>query len=129
MILVDTTVWIDHFAGKQTPGTGKLRRAIDGGEDLAVCGLVMTEVLQGIRHDREFAKTEMVLRNLLYLPASLQCHVRAAGIFRGCRGKGVTIRKTNDCVIAAVCIDNTAFLLHNDRDFDAIARHFPLQCY
>jgi predicted nucleic acid-binding protein len=127
LILVDTTVWIDLFADRDTIGTRKLKKAIEDEEDLCTCGLVLTEVLQGIRNDSDFRKTLIALQGLLYLPVPQETYLRAAEIYRACRKKGVTIRKTNDCIIAAICIDNTAFLLHNDHDFVAIAKHAALQ--
>jgi predicted nucleic acid-binding protein len=32
----------------------------------------------------------------------------------------------NDCLIAAYCILNNLALLHHDRDFDPIEKHFGL---
>ena len=127
MILVDTTVWIDLFGGKDSSCTRKLKDAIEGEEDLCTCGLILTEVLQGIRNDDDFSRTLSILQDLIYLPMSQETFLKAAEIYRACRKKGVTIRKTNDCIIAAVCIDNTAFILHNDRDFSVISKYSPLQ--
>ncbi|MDR0909492.1 MAG: hypothetical protein LBM77_06965 [Spirochaetaceae bacterium] len=53
--------------------------------------------------------------------------VKSAEIFRSLRTKGITIRKPNDCLIAAYCILNDLALLHHDRDFDPIEKHFGLQ--
>jgi hypothetical protein len=127
VILVDTTVWIDFFADRENEGTRKFTEAVENEEDLAICGFVLTEVLQGIRTDSRFRTVEGVLDDLILLPASKATFLRAAQIYRRCRKKGVTIRKPIDCMIAAVCIEQTSFILHNDRDFDHIARHFPLQ--
>jgi hypothetical protein len=129
VILVDTTVWIDWFADRDCRGTERLRLAIEQGEDLAVCGVVLTEVLQGIRSGRDFATIRDRLFALIYLPVAVGTHVRAAEIYRGCRKRGVAIRKPIDCIIAATCIEHSAFILHNDRDFDHLATHFPLQCW
>ena len=49
-------------------------------------------------------------------------------LYRSLRAKGVTIRNSVDCMIAACCIEHNARLLHNDRDFDAIATHARLLC-
>lgn len=127
MILVDTTVWVDLFGERDTKGTRSLVAAIEEEEDLATCGLVMTEVLQGVRHERMFSRIESILQDLIYLPMSQATFIAAARMYRECRKKGVTIRKPVDCMIAATCIEHAAFILHNDRDFDHIARHFPLQ--
>ncbi len=129
MILVDTTVWIDLFADRDTLGTRKLTKSIDDDEDLATCGLVMTEVLQGVREDARFATIKDVFQDLIYLPISQPTFIAAAEIYRSCRKKGITIRKPVDCIIAATCIEHSAFILHNDRDFDSVAKHFALQSF
>jgi predicted nucleic acid-binding protein len=46
--------------------------------------------------------------------------LKAAEIYRTCRKKGKTVRKTVDCIIAAICIENDLTLLHKDSDFDLI---------
>lgn len=46
MILVDTSVWIDFFRGQDLAHVVSLERAIINAEDLALCGLILTEVLQ-----------------------------------------------------------------------------------
>ena len=63
MIIVDTSVWIDHFRGKRNRGTDSFSAVIETSDDIAVCGIIMTEVLQGIRSDKEFEITKSVLLN------------------------------------------------------------------
>lgn len=92
-----------------------------------MCGVILAEVLQGIREDREYRKTKAYLDNLIYLDLPRKVYLGAADIYRSLRAGGVTIRNTVDCLIAAVCIEHDAILLHNDRDFEAISRRFPLR--
>jgi predicted nucleic acid-binding protein len=40
---------------------------------------------------------------------------------------GITIGKPVDCMIAAVAIEHDIPLLHNDRDFIPIEKHFGLK--
>jgi hypothetical protein len=129
MILVDTSVWIDYFAGAQTAVTADFKSAIANAEDLCICGVICTEVLQGIRNDKEFDTVRQILDDLIYLPQEKSTHLLAATIYRTLRKKGKTIRKPIDCIIAAVCIENSVFILHNDRDFDFVTGQFPLQRY
>jgi predicted nucleic acid-binding protein len=126
MVFVDTSVWIDFFAGRDTAHAERLVNLIDSDQDLCVCGVVMTEVLQGIREDREYRKTKAYLGDLIYLDLPRKTYLAAADIYRTLRGEGVTIRNTVDCLIAAICMEHDAILLHNDRDFEAIAKRFPL---
>ncbi len=129
MIVIDTSVWIDYFAGKKTKYSLQLKYAINQSEEFCVCGVVLTEVLQGIRLDREYEKVYRILDDLIYLPEQKSTHILAANIYRSLRKKGKTIRKPIDCIIAAICIENSAFILHNDRDFEYISKYFPLQRY
>jgi len=126
MTLVDTTVWIDIFSGRKTAQVAMLESLIDKREDICLCGVILTEVLQGIRNDKEYKKTKSVLSDLIFFPMTYETFLLAANIYRTLRVKGVTIRNSVDCMIAAVCIENNVRLLHNDRDFDLIAQHFDL---
>jgi predicted nucleic acid-binding protein len=68
MVLVDTTVWIDFFAARSSAHVGTLEDLIINREDICICGILLTEVLQGIRKDSEFKKTRDLFNNLLFLP-------------------------------------------------------------
>lgn len=127
MMLVDTSVWIDFFAARNTAQVALLESTIDQRVDLCLCGVILTEVLQGIRDDKQYMQTESVLSNLIYLPMDQSTFLLAANIYRTIRSRGLTIRNSVDCMIAAVCIEHKADLLHNDRDFDYIADVFGLQ--
>jgi predicted nucleic acid-binding protein len=53
MILVDSSVWIDYFNGRETSQTSKLDELL-GTELLAIGDLMLTEVLQGFRADADY---------------------------------------------------------------------------
>jgi len=127
MILVDTTVWIDLFNGQKTKQINKLEVLIGDRADLCTCGVILTEVLQGIRNESEFQRTTEVFLNLLYLPMNQSTFIQSANIYRKLRTEGITIRNPIDCMIASACLEHEAALLHNDRDFTFIAQIFPLQ--
>ena len=127
MVLVDTTVWIDLFLGLTTPQVTTLELLITRREDICLCGVILTEVLQGIRDDEEHAETQSTFSNLLYLPMTRETFLLAAHIYRSLRAQRITIRNSIDCMIAAVCIENKVALLHHDRDFDSISKHFDLK--
>lgn len=122
MIVVDTSVWIDYFAGRVAPTTALLDDALDGAEDVALTDVVLTEILQGLRTEDEAARVDSHLSELTVLRLdSLQDFRRAAGLYRAARRQGVTIRRTNDCLIASVCVREDLPLLHSDVDFDRLA--------
>lgn len=121
MTVVDTTVWIDFFRGADTPEVRELQRLIEASEDVCVCGVILTEVLQGIRDDKHHAAASAAFDAFLFLPMTQRTFVGAADLYRTLRRSGITIRNAVDCMIAAVAIEHDIPLLHNDRDFDAIA--------
>jgi len=129
MVLVDTTVWIDFFAARSSGHVDALENLIINREDICICGIVLTEVLQGIRKDSEFKKTRDLFNKLLFLPMPYPVFLKASEIYRRLRRKGITIRKSVDCMIASVALENDIPLLHNDKDFEAIEEHYGLKCY
>jgi len=127
MILVDTSVWIDFFAGRDLPNVAKLEQSILDNEDLALSGIILTEILQGIPDDTTYRRVRRYLSALIMLPMPESVFVRAADIYRKLRKQGITIRKTNDCIIAATALEHHCQLLHNDKDFKPIAKHYSLK--
>ena len=127
MILVDTSVWIDFFAGRDLPHVSKLEQLILDNENLALCGIVLTEILQGITGDADYRRVRRDLRPLVMLPMTEEVFLRAADIYRELHKKGITIRKSNDCIIASTVLEHRCQLLHNDKDFVAIEEHFALK--
>lgn len=126
MTLVDTSVWIDFFAGRELPHVLLLESIIDSNDQLALCGLILTEILQGIRTDAAYERTRLRLQPLVLLPMDEAIFVQGADIYRSLRKRGVTIRRTNDCLIAAVALTYGTPLLHADADFERIGRAYPL---
>jgi len=127
MVLIDTTVWIDFFRGEATPQVAVLERLIAESQDLCICGIVLTEVLQGIRDDGRYRQIKTHFDNLIFLPMTRMTFVKSAEMYRSLRKKGITVRKPVDCMIAAVAIAHEAQLLHNDRDFNPLQKHFSLK--
>ena len=127
MILVDTSVWIDFFAGRDLAHVARLEQLVLDNEDLALCGIILTEILQGIADDSTHRRVQRYLRPLLMLPMPETVYARAAEIYRKLRKTGITIRKTNDCIIAATALEHHCQLLHNDKDFSPIEKHFSLK--
>ena len=128
MVLVDTTVWIDFFSDRNKPHVAMLQELIENEEDLCLCGVILAEVLQGIRSDTDFTKTKGY--KTIYFPAYAANNIFTGGGDLQIPSKeGITIRKPVDCMIASVAIEYDIPLLHNDRDFDHIAKHSKLRIY
>jgi predicted nucleic acid-binding protein len=128
MILVDSSVWIDYFKGTRTEQTDKLDDLL-GREPLAIGDLILTEVLQGFAHDRDFNQARKMLTSSLTVVglAGQEVAIQAARNYRALRSLGITVRKTIDTVVATRCIESEYELLHDDRDFDPFAKHLGLR--
>jgi predicted nucleic acid-binding protein len=128
IVIVDTSVWIDFFNGQPSAQAQRLARAIEDGESIALPGLVLTEILLGLKNDSEAKRIAQLLQAFDWVQEPTQAdYAAAAALYRKCRAKGVTIRSTIDCVIAQMCLRDAAPLLAKDRDFDLIAQHVALK--
>jgi predicted nucleic acid-binding protein len=130
VIVVDSSVWIDVLSGRRTRQAKRCVDLIEGGEPVALTDVIFTEVLQGLpSHD----EAELVERHLRAFPIlrleGLDDFALAASLYRTARGRGVTIRKTLDCLIAAPCVRTGAPLLHADADFDRLASCSSLRIF
>jgi predicted nucleic acid-binding protein len=127
VIVVDTTVWVDFFRGSDEPHVAELIALIKQDAGVALTDVILTEVLQGLRTDQQARRVEQRLRAFDILRLwRLDDFTRAAGLYRTARAKGYTVRRTIDCLIAAVCIREQVPVLHNDADFDRLAEVTPL---
>ena len=122
IVLVDSSVWIDFFRGKASAPAARLEALFDAEEDVAICGVILTELLQGIGGDAQYRRTRSHLSQLIYLPMEETTHEEAAQLYRAARKRGLTIRNSIDCMIAACALAHRVPLLHDDRDFEQIAK-------
>lgn len=126
MILVDSSVWIDYFNGVESRQTEFLDDHL-GIEPFMTGDLILTEVLQGFRHDRDYRKAKAAMDTLIFAPmVGRDMAIASARNYRKLRSNGITVRKTIDVLIATFCIENAHHLLHADRDFDVMEEHLGL---
>jgi len=127
MIIVDSSVWIDYFTGKRSPGAEKLDSLL-GKELVAIGDLILIEVLQGFRAEKDFRQARKLLLSLTVVNMLDTAITQKSAVnFRTLRKKGVTVRKTIDAIIATYCIENKFPLLHSDKDFQPFHKHLKLK--
>jgi predicted nucleic acid-binding protein len=127
VILVDSSVWIDHLRDAVTGPVLHLRSLISG-EELLVGDLILCEVLLGLRTDAEARLVEDALREFEIAPlVDAELAVKAAANYRFLRRRGITMRKTTDLLIGTFCIERGHTLLHSDRDFAPMESFLGLQ--
>jgi predicted nucleic acid-binding protein len=126
MWIVDSSVWIDYFNGQVTHETEILDTAL-GARALGLGDIILCEVLQGYRRQRDF---EIARRALLRFPVftigGREIAIQSAENYRLLRRRGITVRKTVDCLIATFVIERGLALLHSDRDFDPFEQELGL---
>jgi len=127
MVIVDSSVWIDYLFGIVNPQTDWLDAAV-GKREIGLTSLILCEVLQGVRSQGQFRRFQ---RDLSQFPVfeilDAQLAIASARNYRVLRHRGITVRKTIDCIIATFCIESDHQLLHNDRDYDAFEARLGLR--
>jgi len=127
MVIADTSVWVDFLRGTRAAHCERMALLLDD-QSIALCDRVLQEVLQGVRNEREFGTLST---RLLALPCfnlgGYALALAAARNYRRMRHLGVTPRSATDVLIATFCVEEGHELLHNDRDFDFMARHLGLK--
>lgn len=126
MIIVDSSVWIDYFSGTYSPQTDRLDNTL-GITPVAIGDLILTEVLQGFRHDKDYRAARKVFEAItIFDMLGRQMAIKSAENFRALRKKGITVRKTADVIIATFCIEQKLSLLFSDKDFKPFVKHLGL---
>jgi predicted nucleic acid-binding protein len=129
MILVDSSVWIDYFNGKRSWQTDLLDHMLSN-VPIIMGDLILTEVLQGFKSDKDYETAKNYLNEIPFRQmGGYNVAIQSAQNYRQLRKARVTVRKTIDIIIATFCIVEGLTLLHDDRDFNPIASHFPLKAF
>lgn len=127
MIVVDSSVWIDFFEARPNRQTLLLKEKYDL-DEVVVGDIVLAEVLMGARNDAHAARLETALKKFrIEGMGGPEIALKAAAHYRRLRGLGSTVRRATDMFIGTFCIEHGHTLLHNDRDFDPMARHLGLK--
>ncbi len=131
MVLVDTLVPIDFLKGKNSNSTNKLVEIINQNIPFGICSFVYLELLQGVKDEKEFKLLDEYLSSQIFyhLNDNKKSYFKASKIRIICNKKGITIRSIIDLIIAQIAIDNNLYLLHNDKDFENIAKLTKVKIY
>lgn len=120
-VLVDSSAWIEFLNGSESPVGEEVRRLLGGEDEVCTCGLVVTEVTQGLRRQRSFPRVVEMFQNLTLLELQgLEPYLWAGELYRRLRAQGRTVRSAIDCLIVSTAESHGCWLLARDRDIDAI---------
>ena len=128
VILTDSSAWVEYLRGTGSAVHARVRAHHELSSELAFTEIVAMELYAGARSAAEERDVDAIVRGSSFLAVGgLADYEHAASLYRTCRRRGETIRRMNDCLIAVVAIRNDVPVLHNDRDFDVLARHTELR--
>lgn len=119
MTLVDSSAWIACL------GRGSLRiERFVPFEEVVTCLPVVQEVLQGLRGESSYRRGAVAFLALPIVesPLTEAVFLEAVDLYRRARRSGLTVRSGVDCLIAACAIRHDLEVLHDDRDYPALAR-------
>jgi len=123
--LIDSSAWIEFLRRTGSPTNAAVSKTL--GTQPQTCPPVHMELLAGTRTEREWVTTRTALAFAEPLACLESCFEVAAEFYRSCRHAGETPRNHIDCLIAAIAVEHDVELLHNDQDFDVLARYTPLR--
>jgi len=127
MVIVDSSVWIDYLLNRITPQTDWLDAAVRT-QEIGITSLILCEVLQGVRNPVQFRLFRRDLLTFTVFEAlDARLAIASAQNYSQLRHRGITVRKTIDCIIATFCIESDHQLLHNDHDYDAFEVYLGLR--
>jgi predicted nucleic acid-binding protein len=121
-VVVDTSVWIDFFAGASIPA---LEDALAHG-GVVLTPIVVAELVSGARRANDRAAITDLTRQLALHEARLDHWIRVGELRRDLRSHGVTA-STPDVHVAQCALERGALLLSRDAIFARIARHSALR--
>ncbi|MEP7269591.1 MAG: PIN domain-containing protein [Saprospiraceae bacterium] len=127
-LLFDTSIWVPFLRGTQNKNTVLLQEYLATGDQVFICPTIYQEILQGFKDIESALEMKSLLDSLenLELDGYFLAY-QAAKIHITLRNAGYTIRKPNDCLIAFYSINYRVSLVHNDKDFDIIAKKYSLE--
>ena len=125
MILIDTSAWVEFLRDTGSPVCARVDALLDA--DIATCHPIRMELLAGARDEQHLNDLRRLLARATLIPTDPIDFETAAALYRTCRRGGETVRKLIDCLIAAHALSNGVTMLHDDHDFDVLARHTALR--
>lgn len=120
-VLIDSSAWIEFLNGNESWAAEQVSNLLGSEDEICTCGLIVTEVLQGLRRDAGVSEVAALFAELTFLSHDgIAPYLRAAEVYRQLRRRGTTVRSTIDCLIATLAEDHGCVILARDRDLEAI---------
>lgn len=119
MVIVDTSVWIPFFNRPGSTEQAAVAELIDA-DEVALVGVVLAELLQGCRSDKESQEVREALLGLVYLEVNQSIWIKAGELSAALLRKGVTLPQS-DVVVAALAFEHSCSVYSLDEHFRKIS--------
>lgn len=125
-ILPDTCAWIDFFRGRPSRLAERVEAAVVQGE-VVTCGVVLFELLQGIKKPKEENLVLNAFQAIPQLEMTGVLWIKAGRLSSQLRKKGHTL-PLSDIIIATLALEHSCSLLTVDRHFDVVPGLAVINC-
>lgn len=126
-VLIDTSVWIPFFGGKDKTVIEEVSRLLTAGR-VVITGIVTTELLQGASDEKELEKILRLLEPVERIDLASSDWEKGGRLSYRLRRKGVT-PSTLDILLATLAIENDCLFYTADKHFELVAKHSDLRLY
>jgi predicted nucleic acid-binding protein len=123
-VLVDTSVWVSYFRGGSPVISEKVDRLLAGAE-VCVPKIVLAELIQGAKSEREISTIEDFFDAFVILDQSQDTWMKAGKLSRKLKSRGKSTHLL-DCYIAVIAQENACAILTLDDHFKEIQKVMPL---
>ena len=129
--IFDTSVWINFSKGIENPQTLKLEDYLTNyPKQVYITPTIIQEFLMGLRFETDFVKYQFQFYYLNSFKSDWEnISIAASKLYFDLRKKGITVRKSTDCLIAQIAIENNVLLVHLDSEFELIANNSSLRTF
>lgn len=126
-ILIDTSVWIDYFRGRDDQFAEKVDEVLTF-SDVHVPRVVIAELLQGSKSEKEIAVIEEFIGAFNIIDQTDNTWLKAGRLSFSMKRKGITVSIV-DCYIAVIASENNCKIFSLDEHFKSIKRFLKLELF
>ncbi len=119
-ILIDTSVWIKYFKNQDEQFTEKVEELLNF-SDVCVPKVVIAELIQGAKSDKEISVIEEFIEAFNLLDQSYDTWIKAGRLSFSMKRKGTTVSIVA-CYIAVIAVENDCKIFSLDEHFKSIKK-------
>ena len=116
-VLADTSAWIEYF--NSTSKTGNILESLMSSDSIVTCGIVIFELMQGIKSGKEKSTILNAISELPYIEMNLNLWQKSSALSASLRKNGL-ILPISDIFIATIAIAHNLRILTLDKHFESI---------